>query len=286
MNGLNADIRIFKRIIAETVKGIQRTRWMNLIIIVTLAAILSIFGCLFRTGLAVSEFVDYLGNSAEISAYIKNGYNAEKAKIDILKLDGIQEITLIPKEKAWEDFKKETNVPDIENPLPDTLRIKVNDREKIEGIITDIKKLPSIEDIQYSKHIVDKILKISKVTDITSLILLTVLAGLTLSIINNTIQLVIRSKSDEIEIMRMMGAGNNYIRAPYLLQGAFYGFCGAVISVIPLIILEKYLHSAFAFFNIGISQTYTPFIIIILTGTGVFVGSLGSLIAVRKYLKI
>lgn len=286
MNSLNADIRIINRIASETYRGIQRTRWMNFVIIITMAAILSIFGCFFRLSIAISEFVSYLGNSLEISVYLKNGYSPEKAKTDIIKIGKIQEIKIIPREQAWEDFKKEMDVPDIENPLPDTLRIKVKKQTEIEGVITEIKKLHSVESVQYSKTIVDKILKISNVTNIATLIILLVLGGLTLSIINNTIHLVIQAKAQEIEIMRMMGVGNWYIRAPYILQGAFYGFCGALISIIPLIIVEKYINSTFEFFNMGTPEPYTNYVTLVLMMMGIFVGSLGSYISVRKYLRI
>ena len=212
MNHFDADIRIIKRVISETFKGIQRTRWMNLIIITTMAAILSIFGCLFRTSIAISDFVDHLGDSLEVSVYLKPGYSVEKSKATIIK--------------------------------------------------------------------------IGNVTNIATLIVLIVLGGLTLSIINNTIHLVIQSRSEEIEIMRMMGVGNWYIRAPYILQGAFYGFCGALISIIPLRILENYIISMTQFFNMGEPLVFTNIVIVVLMTMGLFVGSLGSFISVRKYLRI
>jgi len=286
MSHLNADIRIIKRVISETFKGIQRTRWMNLIIITTMAAILSIFGCLFRTSLAISGFVEHLGDSLEVSVYIKQGYSAEKTKTEITKIGNIKEIKVIPREQAWENLKKEMDVPDIRNPLPDTLRLKVKNQESIEYIIKRIKAMQSVESIQYARDIVEKIIKIGNMTNIATFVVLLVLGGLTLSIINNTIHLVIQSRSEEIEIMRMMGVGNWYIRAPYILQGAFYGFCGALISILPLRILENYIISMTQFFNMEEPLVFTNIVVVVLMTMGIFVGSLGSFISVRKYLRI
>jgi cell division transport system permease protein len=123
-------------------------------------------------------------------------------------------------------------------------------------------------------------------TSIATFVVLLILGGLTLSIINNTIHLVIQSRSEEIEIMRMMGVGNWYIRAPYILQGAFYGFCGALISMIPLRILENYIISMTQFFNIGETPVFSNIVVMSLMLMGVIVGSLGSYISVRKYLRI
>lgn len=286
MNHLDADIRIIKRIVAETLKGIKSTRWMNLVIITTMAAILSIFGCLFRTSLTVSDFIKTLGDSLEVSVYIKPDFSSERAKEAIVKMGNVKEIKIITKEEAWEELKKQMDVPDIKNPLPDTLRVKVKNQGEIEYLIKKIKELKSVESTQYSRDIVEKIVKIGNITNIATFIILFILGSLTLSIINNTIHLVIQSRSEEIEIMRMMGIGNWYIRAPYIMQGAFYGFCGALLSVIPLRILENYLMSMTQFLNIGDPPVFTNMVVFVLMFMGIFVGSLGSFISVRKYLRI
>ena len=286
MSHFNADIRIIKRVISETFKGIQRTRWMNLIIITTMAAILSIFGCLFRTSLAISDFVEHLGDSLEVSVYLKQGYSTEMAKTEILKIGKIKEVKIIPREQAWEKLKQEMDVPDIKNPLPDTLRLKVKNQGEIEYVVKKVKNMPFVESIQYARDIVEKIIKVGDMTSLATFVVLLVLGGLTLSIINNTIHLVIQSRSEEIEIMRMMGVGNWYIRAPYILQGSFYGFCGAIISILPLRILENYILSMIQFFNMGEPPIFTNLVVVVLMTMGIFVGSLGSFISVRKYLRI
>ena len=286
MSHFNADIRIIKRVVSETFKGIQRTRWMNLVIITTMAAILSIFGCLFRTSLAISDFVEHLGDSLEVSVYLKQGYNTETAKTEIFKIGNIKEIKVISREQAWEKLKHEMDVPDIKKPLPDTLRLKVKNQAEIEYVVTKVKNMPFVESIQYARDIVEKIIKVGDMTSLATFVVLLVLGGLTLSIINNTIHLVIQSRSEEIEIMRMMGVGNWYIRAPYILQGSFYGFCGAIISIIPLRVLENYILSMIQFFNMGELPIFTNLVVVVLMTMGIFVGSLGSFISVRKYLRI
>jgi len=286
MTHLDADIRIVTRIITETFKGIKTTRWMNLVIIMTMAAILSIFGCLFRTSLVISGFVEHLGDSMEISIYLKPGYNIEKTKLELLKSGNISSIKVISKEKAWEQMKQEMSVPDIKNPLPDTLRLRIKDNKKLDAVIKQAKTMHSVESIQYAKDIIEKIIRVGNVTNIVTAIVLLVLGGLTFSIINNTIYLVIQSKSEEIEIMRMMGIGNWSIKAPYILQGAFYGFCGALFAMLPLRILESYLISFTEFFNMGDMPGFFNLVITTLMVMGISVGSVGSYISVKKYLKI
>ena len=86
------EFRIIYRIIIETIKGLNRTSLMNFVIIGTMAAILSIFGCLFRTSLGISSFVQELGTNLQISVYLKPGANPERISKEINNLGHIKNI--------------------------------------------------------------------------------------------------------------------------------------------------------------------------------------------------
>ena len=87
----------------------------------------------------------------------------------------------------------------------------------------------------------------------TSMILVIIIsAALTITIINNTIQLVIQSRKEEIEIMRLMGVSNWYIKIPLVMQGAFYGFVSSVLAVFPLSWVQLPLQNMHKFFFIRV----------------------------------
>ena len=115
-------------------------------------------------------------------------------------------------------------MPDIDNPLPDVLRVKVDNMKNIDPIMTDVKKLPDIQDTGYAKDLAQKVEVVNKISHTITLVVMIVSSLLTITIINNTIQLVIQSRKEEIEIMRLMGVSNWYIKCPLVLQGAIYGF--------------------------------------------------------------
>ena len=282
------EFRIINRLICETYKGLTRTGLMNVIIIGTMAAILSIFGCLFHTSLGISNFVQNLGSEMQISAYLKDGASADKVSKNIVNdIAYIKEVRIIPKEKAWDDLKKQMDVPSITNPLPDTLRIKVTDNKHIDMVVARIKAMRGVESIQYAQQLAIKIQTIADITKIAALVILVCLGSLTLFIISNTIQLVIQARKQEIEILRMMGVSNWYIKSPYILQGAFYGLTGALISLIPLYVAQNYLNQFFNFFQVGAGTSVNSDIVVFtLLMMGVLVGSGGSIISVRKYLKV
>lgn len=280
------ELRIIFRVIKETFKGIGRTGLMNLVIVGTMAAILSIFGCLFKTSLGIASFVHELGSTLEASVYLKNDANPQRVSREILGLGYVKSISIIPREQAWKDLKTQMDVPDIKNPLPDTIHVKVTNQNFIDQVVNQIKKLDGVEGVQYAKQLARKIQSLSDIANIATLIVLIFLGGLTLFIISNTIHLVIQSRKREIEIMRIMGVSNWYIKSPYILQGALYGLTAAIISLFPLHVLDRYLGKLFEFFHIQVPVTNSNIVILSLLIMGIAVGSAGSIISVRKYLKV
>ncbi|HPT41518.1 MAG TPA: permease-like cell division protein FtsX, partial [Candidatus Gastranaerophilaceae bacterium] len=135
-----SELRIVYRIMMETVNDIKRTGIVNLVIITTMAAILTIFGALFRTTLSISAFAHELGNVLEISVYLKPSANADMVTKRIKKIEHVQKVRVITKEASWRDLKREIDIPDMENPLPDTLHVKVDKPENINSITAAITK--------------------------------------------------------------------------------------------------------------------------------------------------
>lgn len=109
---------------------------------------------------------------------------------------------------------------------------------------------------------------------------------LTFFIISNTIHLLIQARGREIEIMRMMGVGNWYIRLPFLIQGALYGLGGAFIAYIPLSIVEHYLSQFFSYFQFSSSNYSLSVVFLIMLLMGIIVGGGGAATSTHKYLKI
>ncbi|EKE02457.1 MAG: hypothetical protein ACD_20C00383G0009 [uncultured bacterium] len=280
------ELRIILRIIVETFKGISRTGLMNLVIVGTMAAILSIFGCMFKTSLGIASFVDVLGSALEVSVYLKPNTDPQAVSQEIFKIGNVKNIKVITKDQAWVDLKAQMDVPDIKNPLPDTLHVKVANQNKVDHVVKQIKQLRGVDGVQYAQQLAEKLQKVSDVTNIATFLVLVILGGLTLFIISNTIHLVIQARKQEIEIMRMMGVSNWYIRAPYILQGSFYGFLGASIALIPLNLLQSYLDKFFGFFQVSMSSAGLNIVTLSVLLMGILVGAGGSIISIRKYLKV
>lgn len=280
------ELRILYRISMETFNDVRRTGIVNLVIITTMAAILTIFGSFFRTALSVSTFAHELGNVLEISVYLKHGTDTNAAKKRIKEFENVEGVKVISKDVSWTNLKREMGLPDIDNPLPDTLHVKVDKPENIDKVFNNVKKLSIVEDMSYAQDLVQKIETLNKVVNSITVVVIIIMAILTITIINNTIQLVIQSRKDEIEIMRLMGVSNWYIRFPLIIQGAFYGFMGSVIALFPLNVVQNGLNNVHQFFMIPTPMYAQNIVVITMFAMGILFGAGGSFLCIKKHLQV
>lgn len=280
------ELRILYRMSMETFNDIKRTGLVNIVIITTMAAILTIFGSFFRTALSASAFAHELGNVLEISVYLKQGTDTNAAKKRIKDFEHVEGVKVISRDVSWINLKREMGLGDIENPLPDTLHVKVDKPENIDNVFNNIKTLSIVEDMSYAQDLVQRIETVNRVVHSITIIVVIIMAILTITIINNTIQLVINSRKDEIEIMRLMGVSNWYIRFPLIIQGAFYGFMGSIIALIPLNIVQNGLTHMHQFFMIPAPQFAQSIVVIVMFAMGILFGAGGSFLCIKKHLQV
>ncbi len=280
------EIRIAYRIGIETIKGVAQAGLINIAIITTMAAILTIFGAIFRTTLSVSSMVSAMGNVLEISAYLKPDADINATVREIKDIQHVQAVKYISREASWAELKREIDVPDVQNPLPDTLHIKVDNPQNIEYVMNNVKKLTGVSDLSYARDLVEKFQMINKISHTITLVVVIIACILTITIINNTIELVIQSRKEEIEIMRLMGVSNWYIKSPLVLQGAIYGFLGALVAIVPINIVQGYLQKMHEFFMMpaySYSQGLVVFTVLLI---GVLFSAGGSFMSIKKHLQV
>ncbi|MBR1617889.1 permease-like cell division protein FtsX [bacterium] len=281
-----SEIRITYRIIIETFKGMEQAKFANIAIITTIAAILTIFGSIFRFTLAVNSFVTSMGSALEVSAYLSPDADTNVIIEQVRNITHVTKVTFIPKETSWSELKKEIDVPDISNPLPDTLHVKLDDTKNLGIVMEDLKQIHGVNDTSYAKDLVQKFEMINAIINTATFVFVIIVCILTIAIINNTIELVIQSRKEEIEIMRLMGVSNWYIKSPLVLQGAIYGFLGALLAIIPIDIVQSYIIKVHKFFMVAVdpmAQFTVLFSVLIL---GVVFASIGSLLSIKKHLQV
>ena len=242
-----------------------------------------------------------LDNTVEINLFLKMDVNEIKAEALANKLldhEDIETITLIKRDEALSEYKKLSGFDNVldsldENPFPNLILIKPkfksNENPQIEDLVDEIKIIPEVENIQYDNKWISRLTKIIEIVKLVVLILSALLVASVLLIVGNTIRLSIYSHRDEIEITKLFGGSDSFIQRPFLYSGFWYGIFGGLIAwllvAISISILGapvknlSYLYDTnFKVAGLGFMDT------LILLAVGIFLGILGSWIAVKRHL--
>lgn len=278
--------RIALRVLIETLKGIKQAGIVNIFIIGTMAAILMIFGAIFRMSMSLGSMVNELGNVLEISVYLNHSSNPNQAAENARQIPHVRKVKIVAKENSWDDMQAQMKLPNIKNPLPDALHVRVDNQKYIKQVADTLKTKSYTEDLRYAQDIAEKIRIVSDISHTATVIILAVVGFLTMFIINNTIQLVIQSRKKEIEIMRLMGVSNWFIRLPYILQGSLYGIMATIIAIIPLSFLQGYILQMHQFLGLPSGEDSYWAMVFILFAMSMIFGALGSLLSIKNKLKI
>ncbi len=286
-------LRILWRIARETVIGLRRSGWSNWLVISILAIALTIFGGVLQTTLTIKNVVSSWGSQLEISAYLKEGQDPQTVARTISQIPDVQIVEIVPKEVAWAEMQSHYKVAAVNNPLPNTLHVRLSNPAAVEKTAERLKTIGAIEHIRYPLKLARNLNKFRQFLEIAGLVITASLSAATLIVIGNTIHLVIQSKQREIEILSLTGVSPWYIKGPLILQGASYGTAAATIASSVLwvihLYLDPYLHDQLLSFlpmtgvlaDNGLLPTFMVVLIL-----GVAVGAGGSAWTSGRYIKV
>lgn len=295
------------RITKMSLVSFWRNRWLSLaatlIMILTLITI-SFFASLM---LITNKTTESLRDKVDMSVY----FGDETSKDQIVAIQNIlmargdvKSIDYVSKEKAlelWQGRNKDNDklrdiISETDNPLPRSLEIKtqnIEDLEKVYNFLNQKDYKPLIKEISYKKNkdLIDRLVKITNFVKIGGWGMSMIFIIISILVIYNTIRLTIFARSGEIEIMKLVGASDLYVRGPFVLEGIGYGIAGAIISSLIFYFtynlsvpkIEQYLGLSNMSSNyLGINLTL---IILLQFFVGLVLGFFCSLLAVKKHLK-
>ncbi len=178
-----------------------------------------------------------------------------------------------------------------ENPLRNAFIVHIIDKEDIESTAKMIANLPGIETTEYGGQGVNQLIDILATIQRGSFVLVFSLSLLAIFLISNTIKVTIYARKEEISLMRMIGASNNFIRAPFMFEGMLIGLLGSIIPMVISAVLYYYFYNQFggqffsAIFKLTPVMPFLFYLLSILLIIGMFVGLLGSFVSVTRYLR-
>jgi len=279
-------------IFLEAFKGFGKNKSMSFITMGIIAVSIFIFG-LFITGTAnLMKVIKIAEDKIEMIAYINDDVSDKDIQIlekQISTIVGVQSIEFISKEKALEAFKKDLgndsdllNVFQI-NPLPASIKININMAYKtpkyLDEIANKISLFEGINDIEYGADWVKELDKWIKILFLIDVIIGIIIALASIFIVFNTIRLTVYARKEQIDIMDLVGATENYIEIPYIIEGIIHGIIGSSIALIILYFIFSFIRTKF------IDIIYiNNFIIYSLLVFGIVLGYIGSFMSVKQCL--
>lgn len=238
-----------------------------------------------------------------VSLYIKDGIRKDQIdtlKEEITSLPFVEKISFKDSSTALEEFRKSLGERAIileglesENPLPASLEVKF---KRIEGIDKRFKPFAdlyrvheAIEHVEYSRGVVDRLGSFLKFFRWGGWIAIIFMLAMTSFIITNTIKLALYSHREEIEIMKLVGATDSFVRAPYMIEGFFQGLLGGIISIFAayscyLLVQDILLTNELLRMLIPAIRFMSLNAALLVVISGIFVGVSGSYLAVKKFI--
>ncbi len=286
-------IRTFPYFLREAFRSLFRNSLLSLASVAIITIALLLFGLFFLFIANLQHLGELAWEQVEIRVFLEQGYkNPQTVGQQLAALPGVKNVTFIPKEEGaifLEKILGEKNLFSAEeNPLPDCYRLSLTGTAEPAAIARQAASLPGVEEVVYGQaftRFLRLVLRLGLVVGVV-LLCLTVLGVLYLVI--NTIQLTVFARRQEIEIMKLVGATNAFVRWPFFLEGIILGLGGAMLASVLLTkgysFLLQQLSSYSRFIPLlsgnGINRT----LILALTAMGLCFGGLGSLFSVRRYL--
>ena len=292
----------------QSLQGFARNLSTTLGSIITIFLSLFIIGLFLMGGAVIQNVVQSVENEVSITAYVADEASESDiaaAQDYIRGLDGVASVSFTTKDQALEKFREmSSNAAIVDelggNPLPVSIDIELSDPQKVEEVAKQIessdqfKKIadednPS-DSLKYGQRTVERLFSVTNYIRYIGIALIILLVFIALVFINNTIRLAIMARRKEIAIMRLVGASNGFIRGPFLMEGALHAIIGAALAIVSIELIRNLalprLQASLAFLPIDVAPNTFLFIYLILLVAGLIIGLIGSMLAMRRYLKV
>lgn len=295
---------VLSYLIGEGFRNVLKNKKSTGASLMIMCATMIIFGLFFIIGENINHIMNELEMQQGMQVFIKE--EATEKEISelgdkIKAISGVNQVEFVSKEDALKQMKEKVGDKqfllsgyDENNPFPASYVVTLTDLKESDNVQKEIETFDNIKSIQRRGDTVNALLRAANFVRILSGAILILLVVISIFIIANTIKLTVHARRREISIMKYVGATNNFIRWPFIVEGIIIGVVAALISIMLLgvlynVVSNKILSIAGSnIINISLltfSDMFT-LIIVVYLALGIGIGTLGSMISMRKYLDV
>jgi cell division transport system permease protein len=285
----------------KALENIWTNPFLSLVTLSTIAISMLILGLFSLIYLNVQQSLHQMGGELQITAYLQETISPEQAEMlrsKVADWPEVEGITYISKKQALARFRSQLReyagiLEGLkENPLPASLELTLMPQYgrsgNIKELSTRLGRLPGVAEVQYGRKWMAKLRVFVEVMKLVGITVGGLLLIATIFVISNTIKLTFYSRREELEIMRLVGATDFFIKAPFLIEGLLHGLGGALLAAGSLSLLILFLFShldlplrlAVMAGSLPAGQLVAGFL-----GLGLLLGVLGSVVSLRRFLR-
>jgi cell division transport system permease protein len=291
-------------LLSEAVRSI--TANLSTTIAATMTVLIGMFllGLVIALGTWVLAFSDRTKERLVVNVYMCTGFscgdrgeatgqevNAVRSRL--IALPGVKDVRFVSKEEAFKIMEERT--PELtksvgQNPLPHTFKVRADRADEIPQLAERVValKLPGVQKVNYGEETTKRVIQAATVISSVFLVVVIILIAASTLLIANTIRLSIFARRREIEVMKLVGATNWFIRGPFMIEGLICGLVGSFVAVVLLLLGKEVALPAMlenADYS-GVGAVSFAWNALILIGVGLVLGALGSGLTLRRFLRV
>jgi cell division transport system permease protein len=285
----------------EAFGSLRRNFFMTIAALVTVFLSIVVLGGVLVFVYTTDALLKEVEQKVEITVYLNTDPDPSQEEIDALsaEISGWKEVKnsiFITKQEALDRLKEDfADNPEIlegltGNPLPASFEISLVDPTTVDSVASRFEGNSIVDEVRYGKEIADKLFSATSWLRNLFVAAIALLGIVAVLLISNTIRLSIFARKREVEIMKLVGATNWFIRWPFIIEGVTVGLIGAVFAAVVVLVLNSVLIGRISenltFMSVPLDAVPNVVVTVILLAVGVGIGAVGSAIGLRRFLKV
>jgi cell division transport system permease protein len=283
----------------EAFGSLKRNYFMTIAALVTVLLSMAVLGVVMVFASSIDGMLKDLKSKVEITVFLKDTASAdtiEALQAQIVSWPEVKNSEFVSKDKALERLREEfKDHPEIldslsSNPLPASFEISLKDPEKVDAVAARFTGNTNVDEVQYGKEIAERIFQVTSTIRNVMLVFLILLGAVSILLISNTIRLSIFARRREVEIMKLVGATNWFIRWPFVIEGVTVGLVGAGLALALVLVGTSFvfdkIRESLVFMSVPFDLLSPWLLAGVMLLAGVLIGALGSGLGLRRFLKV
>jgi cell division transport system permease protein len=285
------------RVLRRAATNLWRAPLPSIVAVITIGLALFLGASLAFSIASARALLVSWGAQPSVTAYLDPGLSDEQARslAERLRSQERIDVVLVSKAAALNRLRVQLGslggaLDDLPaNPLPVSLELTVGPGVNLRALADRIAALPGVREVDYGREWVDRVEALGRALRQFGTAALVLVSFAALLVVANTIRLAVYARREEIDIMKLVGATDAYVRLPFVIEGALQGFCGAILAIGALAAVQRFVlpraAAAFAFASGVPAPHVSPAHCGLLVAAGALVGLCGSYLAVARFLR-